>query len=169
MSIESKLKELEIRRNAVLQEMDDNTTHLGKYLRTRYAPVNVLRRHIGPAIGIAATFGTLAAGAKIPRHGLLRMLWTRVNRGHRSASPPESSNASGSAGLAADAAHDGAPAGVDSQRPRHHALIDAAQPILTHLIVDVAQAIPWRNLMGRILEKRHKSANGSDHAGSSQE
>lgn len=162
MSIESQLAELERRRDAVLQEMDDNATHLGEYIKTQYSPVNVLRRHIGPAIGIAATLGTLAAGAKTPRAGFIRLIWTRLLHGGNY--QPKTTRESGHADSvsppnhAASAPH----GGTDSQDPQRRRLRDIAEPIVRNIIMDAAQAIPWSSLLDRVRDARKSRGAQSD-------
>ena len=159
MSIDAKLAELECRRDALLQEMGDNATHLGEYVKKQYSPVNILRRHIGPAIGIAATLGTLAAGAKVPRAGLMRLIWTRLlHRENNNSDTKQAPGQTGSAPPSTDAVS-AAREGTHSPQPHHRGLRDVAEPIVTNIIMDVAQAIPWRSLLQRVREK-HKGRDG---------
>ncbi len=160
MSMEHKLAELERRRDAVLGEMDENATQLGNYLRVQYSPKNILRRHIGPAMGVAAALGTLAAGVNAPRGGLLQALWSRVVHGHRAGKKPAESSEGRTAGVPQET--QAAPDPAAAQQPGLHPLIDAAEPIVRTFIVGAAQAIPWRSLLARVLEKRDKHVNGHD-------
>lgn len=162
MSIESQLAELEHRRDAVLQEMDDNATHLGEYIKTQYSPVNVLRRHIGPAIGIAATIGTLAASAKAPRAGLMRLLWTRLlHGGNHSSKTTRASGTSDSVASPNHAASASNPS-AESHQPDHRGFRDVAEPIVRNIIMDVAQAIPWSSLLDRVRDARKSRGTQSD-------
>lgn len=162
MSIESQLAELEHRRDAVLQEMDDNATHLGEYIKTQYSPVNVLRRHIGPAIGIAATIGTLAASAKAPRAGLMRLLWTRLlHGGNHSSKTTRASGTSDSVASPNHAASASNPS-AESHQPDHRGFRDVAEPIVRNIIMDVAQAIPWSSLFDRVRDARKSRGTQSD-------
>ncbi len=162
MSIESQLAELERRRDAVLQEMDDNATHLGEYIKTQYSPVNVLRRHIGPAIGIAATIGTLAASAKAPRAGLMRLLWTRLlHGGNHSSKTTRASGTSDSVASPNHAASASNPS-AESHQPDHRGFRDVAEPIVRNIIMDVAQAIPWSRLFDRVRDARKSRGTQSD-------
>jgi hypothetical protein len=166
--MERKLAELEHRRDALLGEMDENASHLSHYLRVHYAPRSILRRHIGPAMGVAAAIGTLVAGVKAPRNGLLHALWSRMM--------PSQGNGKETAVSAADRNTSGKEPPVSSSGPMnpatgtgHHTLMDVAEPIVRTLIVGVAQAVPWRNLVGRILQKREKHVNGHDSSHSAQD
>ena len=159
MSIDAKLAELESRRDAVLQEMGDNATHLGEYVKTQYSPVNVLRRHIGPAIGIAATLGTLAAGAKTSRGGIMRLILSQLlHRESNKSATEQASEQTGSQPPLTDAVP-AAHTGTSSSQSHRRGLRDVAEPIVTNIIMDVAQAIPWRSLLQRVREK-HKSRDG---------
>ena len=163
MSINAKLSELELRRDAVLREMDDNATRLSEYIRKQYSPVNVLRRHIGPAIGIAATLGTLAAGTKAPRTGFMRLIWSQLfNRPATHAHATQSSGGATSGQPTADAAP-AAHSTTDAREPNRHGLRDIAQPIISNILLEVAQVIPWSSLMQRAREKRKNRDGQTDH------
>ena len=164
MSINAKLSELELRRDAVLREMDDNATRLSEYIRKQYSPVNVLRRHIGPAIGIAATLGTLAAGTKAPRTGFMRLIWSQLfNRPATHAHATQSSGGATSGQPTADAAPAAAHTAADAREANRHGLRDIAQPIISNILLDVAQMIPWSSLMQRAREKRKNRDGQTDH------
>lgn len=166
MSIESQLADLERRRDKVLREMDDSATHLGKYIKTQYSPVNVLRRHIGPAVGIAATLGTLAAGAKAPRAGILRLIWSRlINKGNHQSTSNSASNASGSVVPPSQTtAEDSGPSA--SHKPRQGGFRDVVEPIVSNIVLDVAQTIPWGSLLDRVRTKYKNRAPRPDDSAS---
>ncbi len=164
MSIDGKLAELEQRRNAVLQEIGDDAAHLSEYLKKQYSPVSVLRRHIGPAIGIAATLGTLAAGIKSPRWGFMRLIGSQLfnrhaNHAHGNQSSGGAVPRQSSAG-AAPVAH----AARDARDSHRAGLRDMAEPIITNILLDVAQLIPWSSLIQRAREKPKSRDGRTDHA-----
>jgi hypothetical protein len=145
--------------DAKLAELGDYATHLGEYVKSQYSPANVLRRHIGPAIGIAATLGTLAAGAKAPGTGFMRLIWSRLlHRENNNSNTKQAPGQTGSSPPSTDAVS-AAHGGTHSPQPRHRGLRDVAEPIVTNIIMDVAQAIPWRSLLQRVREK-HNDRDG---------
>ncbi len=165
MSIQDQLGELEARRNAALREVDDQVTQFEHYLRIQYSPENVVRRHLGAAMGIAATLGVVASGSSTDlKGGLLRALvsWLRGKPRGRT----EPSDTGGESTVRVDGANGqvrgSGPGAVHTQPADAHPILDMAEPILRNLIVGVAEVIPWRGLMGRVLEKRHQSTDADN-------
>lgn len=165
MNIETKLVELQRRRDAALAQMDDHATHLGRYLRAWYSPANVLRRHIGPAMGVAATLGTLVGGIT-PGEGLFQLLWAKLLSRRHVGTEPIVVKTSQTTDTSAPPHHvvdgDNKSAGPDTPSRRTDSILDVAEPIVKNLIVGVAQAIPWRSIMGRVWEKRDMESDRAD-------
>ncbi|MGC8625310.1 MAG: hypothetical protein ACP5I8_10025 [Phycisphaerae bacterium] len=166
MSIDAKLIELQRRRDVALVEMDDYATHFGRYIRAQYSPAGILRRHIGPAMGLAATLGTLVAGIAAPGDGLLQALMDKLLSPRHSRAKPTTVETSSAADAAAPLHHvpDDNRASVVSDPPsrNNQPILDVAEPIVKNLIVGVAQAIPWRRVMERAWEKWDKNSDTAD-------
>ncbi len=144
MSIDTKLAELEYLRDATLREMGDNATLLSEHIKTQYSPARMLRRHVRPALGFAATVAVLIARSKAPHAGALRTIWSQLfNRARKHSAAGRSSNGVASVDPTAAAAADGqaTPAAKDQN---HHGLRDLVKPIIRNILLDVAQSIPWK-------------------------
>lgn len=142
MNIRTKLAELEYLRDAALREMGDNATHLSEHLKTHYSPANMLRRHLRPALGLAATVAVLIARAKTPQRGGLHMIWSQLfNRTMKRSQKKHNPDAS-----AVDhppSGGNGQPAG-ETPEQNHHGIRNLVQPIIRNILLDVAQAITWK-------------------------
>ncbi len=167
MSIDAKLAELERRRDALLREMDENTTHLGEYMREWYSPVNILRRHVCSAMGIAAALGTLTAAAKLPRASLLRLIWTRLlhHKDNNSGGNPPS-DPSGAVASSTDSTPT-THSTTESHETRHRGFGDVAERLVANIVLDAAQAVPWGSLLNRVRLKLQHRDGQTDQKGPS--